>query len=117
MRGQQRAGMNIDQRKIAVNKIYFAGIDILRFELRLRLTDKGMAERSLVIAVLDHGDRRIGVAQGTLLGRGGNILRRRAGGGWLATRRAWGDSGGGARRSFAATRRQAQRQQHNRQWR
>jgi len=111
MCGQQRAGMNIDQRKIAVYEINFAGLDILRIELRLRLTDKGEAERSLVVAVLDHSDRRIRVAQRALLGRGCGILCRRGGQGWLAARRGWRGRCD-ARRSLAATRGDCQRKQH-----
>ena len=116
MCGKQRARMDIDQREIAVDKIDFAGVDILRFELGLRLTDEGVAERSLVIAVLDHGDWRIWVAKRALLGLCFGIQRWRGGEGWLVLRRDRGGGRGDARRSLATTCRHDQRQQHNRQW-
>ena len=108
--------MDIDERKIAVDEIDFAGLDVLRFELGLRLTDEGVAERSLVVSVLDHSDWRMGVAECALLGRGIGILRRRGSEGWRLPRRGRGGSRGGARRGLAATCGDCQRHQHNRQW-
>lgn len=62
MGGQQRAGMNIDQREIAINEVNLAGIDVIGLELGFRLTDETSAERSLVVAILDDRDWRAGVA-------------------------------------------------------
>jgi hypothetical protein len=111
MRGQQRAGMDIDQRKIAIDEIDFAGLDILLFEPGLRLTDEGVTVRSLEVAVLDHSDRRVWVALRALFGRGRGILGRRGSEGRLVARRG---RSGGARRGLAAAGGQGQRHEYKR---